>query len=151
MYPIKGKKKRNIMKTLKNLLLLGVIAITLALTNCIKEDENDPFILLTKPMWRTDSLLANGKDASQPGQLLAKFKGDAKFKDDGTGVFGIYKGNWQFVENNTQIIIKTDSLPLPLTSKIVELTASSFKITTGVPDLVGGTGIINIRMTFIAK
>jgi hypothetical protein len=139
------------MKTFKNLLLLGLIAITLTLTNCKKVDENDPFKLLTTPMWRTDSLLANGKDASQPGQLLAKFKGDAKFKDDGTGVFGIYKGTWWFTENKTQIIIKTDSLPLPLTSKIVELTAGSFKITTGVPDLVGGTGIINIRMTFKAK
>jgi hypothetical protein len=139
------------MKTLKNLLLLGLIALTLALTNCTKEDENDLFKLLTTPMWRTDSLLANGKDASQPGQLLAKFKGDAKFKNDGTGVFGIYTGTWWFTENKTQIIIKTDSLPLPLTSKIVELTASSFKITTGVPDLVGGTGIINIRMTFKAK
>lgn len=139
------------MKTLNNLLLLGLIAITLALTNCSKEDENDLFKFLTTPLWRTDSLLANGVDASQPGQLLAKFKGDAKFKVDGTGTFGIYTGTWWFTENRTQIIINTDSLPLPLTSKIVELTASSFKITTGVPDLIGGTGIINLRMTFKAK
>jgi hypothetical protein len=141
------------MKTLKNLLLLGMIVMLLALTNCSKskEDENDPFKLLTTPMWTTDSLLANGVDASKPGQLLAKFKGDAKFKEDGTGTFGIYKGTWWFVENKTQIIIKSDSLPLPLTNKIVELTATSFKITTGVPDLIGGTGIINIRMTFKAK
>lgn len=139
------------MKTLNNLLLLATVVLTLALTNCSKEDENDPFTLLTIPTWRTDSLLANGVDASQPGQLLFKFKGDAKFRDDGTGTFGIYKGTWWFTENRTQIIIKTDSLPLPLTSKIVELTSSSFKITTGVPDLVGGTGIINIRMTFKAK
>jgi hypothetical protein len=139
------------MKTLKNLLLLGVIAITLALTNCSKEDENDLSRFLTTPMWRTDTLLANGVDASQPGQLLAKFKGDAKFNDDGTGVFGIYKGTWWFTENKTQIIIESDSLPLPLTNKIVELTASSFKITTGVPDITGQTSIINIRMTFKAK
>ena len=139
------------MKTLKNLMLLAVIALGLALSNCSKDDENDPFTLLTKPVWQTDSLLANGVDAGQPGQLLYKFKGEAKFKDDGTGTFGIYKGTWRFMENETQIIIQTDSLPLPLTSKIVELTASSFKITTGVPDLVGGTGIINIRMTFKAK
>jgi hypothetical protein len=123
----------------------------LALTNCSKKNEDESFKLLTTPTWRTDSLLANGKDASQPGQLLAKFKGDAKFKDDGTGVFGIYKGTWWFTENNTQIIIETDSLPMPLTNKIVELTATSFKITTGVPDITGGTGIINIRMTFKAK
>ena len=139
------------MKTLKNLLVLAVVALGLALSNCSKEDENDPFTLLTTPVWLTDSLLANGVDAGQPGQLLYKFKGEAKFKDDGTGTFGIYKGTWRFMENETQIIIQTDSLPLPLTSKIVELTASSFKITTGVPDLVGGTGIINIRMTFKAK
>jgi hypothetical protein len=139
------------MKTFKNLLLLGLIAIILALTNCTKKDDYDPFKLLTTPMWTTDSLLANGVDASKPGQLLAKFKGDAQFKKDGTGTFGIYKGSWKFEENETQIIITTDSLGIPLTSKIVELTTSSFKITTGFLDLVGGTGIINIRMTFKAK
>jgi len=139
------------MKTLKNFLLLGLIAIMPVLTSCPDNDVTDPFTLLTTPTWQTDSLLANGADASKPGQLLAKFKGDAKFKEDGTGVFGIYKGTWWFVENKTQIIIKTDSLPLPLTNKIVELTANSFKITTGVPDVTGQTSIINIRMTFKAK
>jgi hypothetical protein len=140
------------MKTLKNLLLLGVIAISLVLAGCPDPDnENDLFKFLTTPMWQTDTLLANGVDASQPGQLLAKFKGDARFRNDGTGTFGIYKGTWWFTESKTQIIIKTDSLALPLTCKIVELTASSFKITTGVPDVTGQTSIINIRMTFKAK
>ena len=139
------------MKTFENLLLMGLVIFTLSLSNCSKNDENDLFKILTTPLWHTDSLLANGLDASQPGQLLAKFKGDAKFKDDGTGTFGIYKGTWWFTENRTQIIIKTDSLALPLTCKIVELTASSFKITTAVPDLIGMTGMINIRMTFKPK
>jgi hypothetical protein len=139
------------MKTLKNLLLLALVSLVLALTNCSKEDENDPTILLTTPVWLTDSLLANGLDASNPGQLLAKFKGQAIFKTDLTGTFGIYKGTWRFIENQTQIIIQTDSLPLPLTCKIAELTATSFKITTGVPDITGQTSVINIRMTFKAK
>lgn len=137
---------------MKNLFLLISIAICLSLANCRKDSEGDRFELLTTPVWRTDSLLADGVDASGPGQLLWKFKGDAKFNKDGTGTFGIYTGSWWFAANKTQIIIETDSLPLPLTNKIEELNSASLKITTSVPDLTGMTGgLINIRMTFKAK
>ena len=139
------------MKTIENLLLLLSVVCMLSLSNCTKNNENDLFKILTTPVWHTDSLLSNGVDAGQPGQLLAKFKGDAKFRDDGTGTFGIYKGNWWFTENRTQIIIKTDSLPLPLTCKIVELTGNSFKITTAVPDPLDITRTNYIRMTFKPK
>jgi hypothetical protein len=139
------------MKTLKNIVVLAGCILMLLLAGCPKTDPDDRFELLTTPLWQTDSLLANGVDASGPGQLLARFKGEAKFRNDGTGYFGIFKGTWWFTENRTQIIIKTDSIPLPLTSKIVELTTTSFKITTVFPDLTGQTGERNIRMTFKAK
>ena len=65
-----------------------------------------------------------------------KFKGDAKFNEDGTGHFGVYTGTWRFAYNETQIVITTDSLPVPLTAKIAELTKLSLKITTIFPNLI---------------
>jgi hypothetical protein len=136
------------MKPVKNMVLLLLILAAFALTDC-KKDEVDRFELLTGPVWITDSLLANGVDAGNPGQLLYKFKGNARFNKDFTGTFGKYTGTWKFLENETQILIKSDSLALPLTSNIVELTEESFKITTAVPDLTGQTAMIKIRMTFV--
>jgi hypothetical protein len=136
---------------MKNLLLFAVIAACLFLANCSKDTGNDSFTLLTTPTWKTDSLLANGKDAGGPGQLLEKFKGEAKFKTDGTGTFGKFSGKWRFVENKTQIVIESDSLPLPLTNRIIELTEQSFKITTAVPDKNNPLVEVKIRMTFKPK
>lgn len=137
---------------MKNLLLLMIIAALLGLTNCSEDDENDRYELLTRPTWATDSLLANGADASGAGEQLEKFKGTAKFNKDGSGTFGIYKGTWRFPDKTrSQLVIVTDSLPLPLTTNIVELTETSLKITTQVPDLTGTSGTINIRMTFKAR
>jgi hypothetical protein len=139
------------MKLMKNLfIVLGIIAF-LTFSNCSKNDENDLFNVITTPYWKSDSLLANGMDASGPGLLLEKFKGEAKFNKDASGVFGIYTGTWWFTENRTQIIIKTDSLALPLTCKIVELNPSSLKITTAVPDKLNPIVEIKIRMTFKPK
>jgi len=128
-----------------------LVMAALALSDC-KKDETDRFDLLTGPLWTTDSLLANGADAGHPDGLLYKFKGNAKFNKDGTGTFNKYTGTWRFTENETQIIIQSDSLAqgLPLTNNIVELTESSFKITTAVPDITGQTSMIRIRMTFVA-
>ncbi len=139
------------MKRIGNLVIAcGILAI-LFLTNCGKDDENDLFTIITTPSWKSDSLLANGIDASGPGMLLEKFKGEAKFKKDASGEFGIYKGTWWFTENRTQIIIKTDSLALPLTCKIIELNPSSLKITTAVPDKLNPVTEVKIRMTFKPK
>ncbi|NQU87583.1 MAG: hypothetical protein HQ541_17655 [Mariniphaga sp.] len=135
---------------MKNFLLLTGLVVCLVLIGC-PDNEIDSFDILTTPIWQTDSLLANGIDASQPGQLLAKFKGNAIFNKDATGTFGIYTGRWWFSENRTQIVIKTDSLPLPLTCKIIELNEASFKITTAVPDMLNPTAEVKIRMTFIPK
>ncbi|HAM10638.1 MAG: hypothetical protein A2X05_13420 [Bacteroidetes bacterium GWE2_41_25] len=135
---------------MKNLTLLFIFAVLFTTFSCNKDAESERFKLLTTPTWSSDSLLANGADASGPGGFLEDFKGDAKFNKDGTGYFGIYEGTWRFAYDETQIVIETDSLPIPLTTQIAELTASSLKITTSFPNIV--TGIpIKIRMTFKAK
>lgn len=135
---------------MKNLVLLFIISVCFAFFACNKDSDSERFKLLTDPSWESDSLLANGFDAGGPDGLLKNFKGVAKFNKDGTGNFGIYKGTWRFAYDETQIVIETDSLPVPLTTQIAELTSASLKITTGYPNFV--TGIpIKIRMTFKAK
>lgn len=138
---------------MKNVLLLVVMVAMLALTNCSKDDKDDSYALLTTPTWSSDSLLVNGQDASGPEGLLLKFKGNAKFNKDGTGTFGVYVGTWRFPDKTrTTLEIKSDSLPLPLTTRIVELTQTSLKVTTQVPDFTGTSGgPLNIRMTFKAR
>jgi hypothetical protein len=136
---------------MKNLALLLIISGCFLISSCKKDSHSETFNLLTGPLWASDSLLANGADASGPDGMLKNFKGEIKFKEDGTGYFGIYTGTWRFAFNETQIIIETDSLPLPLTSKIAELTKISLKITTSYPNLLNPTSPTNIRMTFKAK
>ncbi len=132
----------------------GALIIFLAFilfARCGKQEETSRYDLLTQPTWTSDSLLVNGIGAGEPGQFLYKFKGDAKFKTDGTGTFGKYSGKWWFTEYQTQIVISSDSLALPLTTKIVELTEKSLKITTAVPDITDISNTLKIRMTFKTK
>jgi hypothetical protein len=133
---------------MKNLALLLVISGCFIIFSCKKNSQSEQFKLLTGPTWVSDSLLANGIDASGPAGVLRNFKGEVKFNEDLTGNFGNYTGTWRFAFNETQIVITTDSLPIPLTNKIVELTKSSLKITTSY-SIIGAS--INIRMTFKAK
>lgn len=141
---------------MKNLWLILLIGLSLSLANCSKDDEpeqeeTDRFELLTGAVWLSDSLTINGQDASGEGQMLNKFKGEVKFNKDGSGNFGTYKGTWRFADNTRkQLVIESDSLPIPLTTQIAELTAKSLKVTTEFPDLFG-TGAMKIRMTFKAK
>ena len=132
---------------MKSHAILFILTVSLAIFSCNKDSESERFKLLTDPTWASDSLLANGFDASGPGGLLEKFKGHVKFNEDGTGTFGVFEGKWRFAYDETQIVIETDSLPIPLTTKIAELTTASLKITTSYPDLATG-GTLNIRMTF---
>jgi hypothetical protein len=136
---------------MKKLSLLLVIIAGLLVFSCGKDKKSERFILLTTPVWTTDSLLADGQDASKPGQVLAKFKGDAKFKEDGTGYFGIYKGDWRFNPAETQLTIVTDSLVFPIIADIKMMTTDSLKITTTVPDKNNPLISIAIRMVFISK
>ena len=121
------------------------------LTACKKEDSHsERFTLLTIPVWTSDSLLANGEDASGPGELLEKFAGDAKFNEDGTGYFGQYTGNWALTHDDEFISISSDSLTIPVTCYIEELTGSDFKIITSFP-VQSESQPVDIRLTFKPK
>ncbi len=133
---------------MKNLLILLVTLSSLILFTCKKDEASERFKLLTGPVWASDSLLADGIDASGPGEVLEKFKGEAKFNKDGSGIFGNYTGTWKFAYDETEIIISSDSLQIPITTQIAELTSTSLKITTGYPDIHNPGHSIKIRMTF---
>jgi len=124
------------------MLLLIVSALS-----CNKEKVSERFTLLTSHTWASDSLLANGVDASDPGEMLALFKGDATFNEDGTGTFGQYSGTWMFTDSETNLAITSPDLPFALTTHIVELTSASRKVTFTYP----GQPPTSIRMTFKAK
>ena len=136
---------------MKNIAVLMVVTGCLLITACKKESQSESFKLLTTPVWVSDSLLANGADASGPGRMLENFKGDAKFNEDVYRIFWFYTGTWRFAYDETQIVITSDSLPIPLTTIIAELTKTSLKVTTSYPNLLNPSTPINIRMTFKAK
>ena len=136
---------------MRNIALLAFISACLLIFACNKNDRSERFKLLTSPIWRADSLFANGVDATGPGQILEKFAGDAKFDEDGSGYFGDYTGQWRFNVQETQLTIITDSLPLPIIADIKEITSISLKITTVVPNQLDPDTPFNIRMTFKAK
>jgi hypothetical protein len=134
-----------------NLILIAGVIIAAVTVSCGDEEKEAPFSLLTTPVWLADSLLANGADASGPGQVLANFRGEAKFNKDGTGQFGAFTGSWRFAQNETQIVITTPAFPIPITTIISELTRTSLKINTEVPDLANPGQVLRIRMTFKPK
>jgi hypothetical protein len=138
-------------ETMKNIIFLLTVCGIFIFYSCEKDKRSERFKLLTAPTWNTDTLYANGVDASGTGGLLEKFKGEARFNEDGTGKFGLYEGKWRFNTDETELTITTDSLPLPVISKIKELTALSLKITTVVPNLQNPQEPFSIRMTFKAK
>jgi hypothetical protein len=133
---------------MKKLLLLLFTAV--AIISSCKEKESDRFIFLTGTVWTPVSLMADGVDASET--LLVNFKGDARFNKDGTGTFGTYTGTWYFNDSETQIVLSTETLVIPITANIVELTKTSLKLQMLIPNPENLTGPpINIEMTFTAK
>jgi hypothetical protein len=120
-------------------------------SSCKKDSQSAKFKFLTGPVWVSDSLLANGIDASGTGGILENFKGDARFNTDGTGYFGKYTGTWRFASAETQLVIMADSLLIPLTANIAELTNISLKVTTSYPNILNLASPINLRMTFKPK
>lgn len=135
---------------MKNLLLVGMITCCFFAFSC-KDKESDRFKFLTENVWAPDSLVANGVDASGPGGILESFVGDATFNKDGTGTFGSYVGTWRFNVDETKIVIETESLAIPVTANIAELTSTSLKLTTVLPNPNDLQNPFNIRMTFKAK
>jgi len=136
---------------MKNLLLLIIVASLVSLSACSKEESSDRFDLITAHTWKSESLLADGVDASGPGQILEKFKGDIEFKKDGTGYFGQYTGTWRLTNNDTNLVIQSPELVAAVTSTIVELTETSLKVTFTYPNLVNPSDPLDILMTFIPK
>ena len=132
---------------MKKVVLLLIPAMVMIIASCGKDKESERFTLLTAHVWTSDSLLADGVDASGPGQILEKFKGDVTFRKDGTGTFGQYSGTWLFTDNEANLAIDSPDLPLPLTTHIVELKASSLKVTFAFPSVP----VVNVRMTFKPK
>jgi hypothetical protein len=135
---------------MKNFVVLLIISACFVLFSC-GEKVSERFRFLTDPIWVTDSLLANGVNAGGPGGILAKFLGDAKFKEDGTGYFGKYTGTWRFNVDETELVIESDSLAIPVIADIKELTSTSLKLTTVLPNPKDLLNPYNIRMTFKAK
>lgn len=135
---------------MKNLALLFVSGCFVFFA-CQKESRSERFMLLTGPTWTSDSLLYNGEEAGDPGEKLAKFNGDMKFQEDGSGYFGQYIGTWRFSSDETVLVIYSDSLQFALMANIAELTKASLKIYTVFPNLANPLEPINIRMTFKAK
>jgi hypothetical protein len=132
---------------MKNIVPWLFIAALVYATSC-KEKTSERFDLLTSHAWTSDSLLADGIDASGSGELLEKFKGDIVFRMDGSGTFGQYTGTWMFVDNQSSLVIESPDLAVPLTTHIVELTSTSLKVTFTYTTLEGNK---NIRMTFKPK
>jgi len=132
---------------MKNIVPWLLITVLVCATSC-KEKTSERFDLLTSHAWTSDSLLADGVDASGVGELLEKFKGDIVFRVDGSGTFGQYTGTWMFVDNQTNLVIESPELAAALTTHIVELTSTSLKVTFTYTTLEGNK---NIRMTFKPK
>jgi hypothetical protein len=133
---------------MKNIVPWLFVAVLVGATACNKDKTSDRFDLLTSHSWTSDSLLADGVDASDPGEILEEFKGDIIFNVDGSGTFGQYIGTWMFVDNETNLVINSPTLTFALTTHIEELTKNSLKVTFVYPTLAGSK---NIRMTFKPK
>ena len=132
-------------------LLIFVIATAGLITAACGEKQSERFILLTTPVWASDTLYADGVDAGDPGELLYKFRGDAKFRENGTGYFGNYEGKWMFNPDETKITITSDSLPVAILANIYLLTSTDLRVTALVPNKDNLSDPFDIRMTFKAK
>lgn len=133
--------------------LLLMFFSALVIVSCDKDEDevSERFRFLTGVEWESEELLVNGIDASGPGELLEDFKGTVKFNEDGTGSFGQYTGTWQFANEETELIITTEALAFPLTTRIDELTATRLRVSTGFPNPMNPQQQLSIQMTFKSK
>jgi hypothetical protein len=136
------------------LLIITIAAFVIAA--CDKEDEpSDRFRYLTQTLWAADSLLVNGVDASGAGALLEDFNGTVDFREDGTGTFGEFEGTWRFQQNETELLITSDSLTMlpmnTLYTSIEELLANSLKVTATFPNPTDQTNPFRLRLTFVPE
>jgi hypothetical protein len=130
--------------------LLVSAVICLLITACSKDEKSERFRLLTTPVWSSESFDASGPDTTGIGILVKQLKGDAKFKEDGTGSFGNFTGQWKFLSDETQIQILTQILP-PIITDIIQLTAQTLKLSATVTIITHPQDPIDLVMTFKAK
>ena len=136
----------------KIVLFFVFISVAYVFVSCKKDTvPSDNLNLLTSHIWTADSLTADGVDESGEGGMLEMFKGDTKFNEDGTGYVGDINGTWKFTEDESSLVITSDSLLFPVTTKIEELTAQSLKLTTSFPKDSTLTVFSAVRMTFKPK
>jgi len=140
---------------MKKLSMFLVVLAGVLFFSCTEKEEDvivlTPYELLTRQVWVSDSLLADGVDAGGEGEMLEKFNGPAEFRTDGTGTFGDYAGTWSLSEDNTQLTIITPDLPVQIIALVAELSMVSLKITTAFPDFANPGETIAIRMTFVPQ
>ena len=134
-------------------IVLSFFAILIAFFSCKKDEviPSEKQNLLTAHIWTADSLLADGVDEGGDGGLLEIFNGDTKFNDDGTGYVGNITGTWSFTNDESDLVITSDSLAFPVTANIAELTSQSLKLTTVYPRQLEPLVYADVRMTFIPK
>lgn len=136
------------MKPLKSAVLIPFILLIIFACNKKDDEKSERFVLLTSHAWKSDSLLADGVEAGDEGQLLYPFSGEARFKEDGTGYVGRYPGTWSFNPDETQIIIVSDSLPSVATAVIDELTETSLKLVSLFITNTEPSQLVQIRLTY---
>jgi len=136
----------------KTVLFFVFISVVYVFVSCKKDTvPSDNLNLLTSHIWAADSLLADGVDEGGAGGMLEMFKGDTKFNEDGTGYVGDITGTWIFTNEETAIQITSDSLALPVSTNIAELTDQSLKLTTVFPKQTNPITYADVRMTFVPK
>lgn len=139
---------------MKHYKILTLLALLCCLNLGCKKDEeakSKNLILLTETIWTSQTLEANGVDASGPGEFLEDFVGDAIFDEDGSGTLGSLTGSWRFASNETQIIITAEQLAIPVTMNIVELSETRIELTTSVPNPANPLTLVDIRMVYVPK
>ena len=136
---------------MKKQFFLFCITICVLIIACSKEEKSERFKLLTTPVWTSESFVATGTDTSGVGAIIKQLKGDAKFNEDGTGYFGSFTGQWRFNPDETEITIVAQSLPLPIVTEIILLTAQSLKLNAPVTIQSHPQDLIDLLMTFKAK
>ncbi|MFO7977975.1 MAG: hypothetical protein R6U64_04890 [Bacteroidales bacterium] len=134
-----------------NKLVFLLFPALLVLFFACEDDDSSRLELLTTPVWVSDSLLINGTGAGGAGQMLEDFNGEVDFQTDGTVYLGTEPGTWSFLANETQLMLESPELPVPLVLNIIELTETSLKVSTTIPNPENPEESYQIRMTFLAK
>jgi hypothetical protein len=125
------------MKTSLAYLVCCVVALFLA--GC-KSSPVEPSLtktdLLTGTTWQLQKALALGPAAGQTTDITSQFPYlSMSFTKDGKYLTPVHNGTWQFVENETSILIDKDSAS-QMTARIVELSATSLHFTIPTPSVV---------------